>query len=184
MVGLRVRRGAAAGMAGRVRCAAASGWPRRAAAAPLDCFALNFPARPCPGFYLEFGAMDGNQWSNTKWLHDQAGWKGMLIEAEPGGRIACFGRRWAAPPGRHLRSPPPGPCHPPLPIRLPASQASTLRSPRTGGATSALGPPFATGSKPCTTSTRARLEVGGPGWRGLLADCVRLQRLPRLLPAG
>ncbi|PRW61481.1 methyltransferase fkbm family isoform A [Chlorella sorokiniana] len=36
------------------------------------------------GTYLEFGAMDGDQWSNTKWLHDNAGWKGLLIEADPG----------------------------------------------------------------------------------------------------
>ncbi|KAI7842781.1 hypothetical protein COHA_003527 [Chlorella ohadii] len=35
------------------------------------------------GFYLEFGAHDGASISNTKWLHDNAGWKGMLIEANP-----------------------------------------------------------------------------------------------------
>ena len=29
--------------------------------------------------------MDGHQFSNTKWLHDNAGWKGLLIEADPGG---------------------------------------------------------------------------------------------------
>jgi hypothetical protein len=41
------------------------------------------------GFYLEMGAMDGTTYSNTRWLQQAAGWKGMLIEACPGGVAAA-----------------------------------------------------------------------------------------------
>lgn len=65
-----------------LRCPRAAWWM------PRTCSALASQARLLcidPGFYLEFGAMNGDQWSNTKWLHDNAGWKGLLIEADPGG---------------------------------------------------------------------------------------------------
>ena len=35
------------------------------------------------GSYLELGALNGVQLSNTKSLHDQLGWRGLLIEANP-----------------------------------------------------------------------------------------------------
>lgn len=46
------------------------------------------------GFYLEMGAMDGVKLSNTHWLHQAAGWRGLLIEACPGEWV-----RWAGPGG-------------------------------------------------------------------------------------
>jgi hypothetical protein len=36
------------------------------------------------GFYLEMGAMDGMDISNTRWFKEAAGWRGLLIEACPG----------------------------------------------------------------------------------------------------
>lgn len=35
------------------------------------------------GLYVEMGAMDGVKLSNTLWLHQAAGWRGLLIEACP-----------------------------------------------------------------------------------------------------
>ena len=35
------------------------------------------------GFYLEMGALDGVKLSNTRWFHQAAGWRGLLIEACP-----------------------------------------------------------------------------------------------------
>lgn len=36
------------------------------------------------GSYLEIGGHNGIDGSNTYWLHEQLGWRGMLIEANPG----------------------------------------------------------------------------------------------------
>jgi FkbM family methyltransferase len=35
------------------------------------------------GSYLEIGGHDGQHLSNTLWLHEQLGWRGMLVEANP-----------------------------------------------------------------------------------------------------
>lgn len=38
---------------------------------------------PEKGFYIELGAMDGIEINNTKWLEDEKGWMGLLIEPVP-----------------------------------------------------------------------------------------------------
>lgn len=35
------------------------------------------------GFFIEMGAFDGQQWSNTLWLERKHNWTGLLIEANP-----------------------------------------------------------------------------------------------------
>ena len=57
------------------------------------------------GFYLEMGAMDGTTYSNTRWLQQAAGWKGMLIEACPGGGAAtAVAARQMGSRGRYMPS--------------------------------------------------------------------------------
>jgi hypothetical protein len=42
------------------------------------------------GFYVEMGAMNGVDISNTRWFQQAAGWRGLLIEACPGvSRLPC-----------------------------------------------------------------------------------------------
>jgi FkbM family methyltransferase len=45
------------------------------------------------GAYIELGALDGFHWSNTKWLHDDLGWHGILIEPSKNGYDACLKNR-------------------------------------------------------------------------------------------
>lgn len=45
------------------------------------------------GTYIELGALDGLHWSNTKWLHDEFGWNGILIEPSKNGYEACLKNR-------------------------------------------------------------------------------------------
>lgn len=45
------------------------------------------------GVYIELGALDGVSWSNTKWLEDQLGWTGILIEPSVKGYDACLSNR-------------------------------------------------------------------------------------------
>ncbi len=41
---------------------------------------LNLPDK---GFFVELGAGDGEEFSNTYWLEKEKGWHGLLIEADP-----------------------------------------------------------------------------------------------------
>lgn len=53
--------------------------------------AAHFAGRP-PGFYVEVGAYDGVEMSNT--LHfERAGWRGILVEADPDLAAACARNR-------------------------------------------------------------------------------------------
>ena len=45
------------------------------------------------GIYIELGALDGIHWSNTKWLQDELGWNGILIEPSKNGYEACLRNR-------------------------------------------------------------------------------------------
>lgn len=64
------------------RCCLPIGW-----ASPIP-ISTCVPAPPAlaqvNGFYIEMGAMNGVDLSNTRWLYQAAGWKGLLIEACPG----------------------------------------------------------------------------------------------------
>jgi hypothetical protein len=59
------------------------------------------------GFYLEMGAMNGVDLSNSRWFQLAAGWRGMLIEACPGAACGCWAPLLAA-------RPPAGPQQTPL----------------------------------------------------------------------
>jgi len=45
------------------------------------------------GIYIELGALDGIHWSNTKWLQDDLGWNGILIEPSKNGYESCLRNR-------------------------------------------------------------------------------------------
>jgi len=45
------------------------------------------------GTYIELGAFDGEYWSNTKWLEDELGWTGILIEPSPSQYQKCLENR-------------------------------------------------------------------------------------------
>jgi FkbM family methyltransferase len=44
---------------------------------------------PDVGYFVEFGAADGERFSNTYWLEHAKGWSGLLIDADPRHVITC-----------------------------------------------------------------------------------------------
>lgn len=60
-----------------------------------DVFALTFNDFKCDGFFVEFGATDGVNLSNTYLLETQYGWRGILAEPARSWQAALAGNRKA-----------------------------------------------------------------------------------------